>query len=231
MQQSAPEEFGAYIGIDWADQTHFVSLRDANSQEVKRYKLEQKPEVLLQWVNELQQRFPGQRVAVALEQTRGALIYALMSYEFFVLFPVNPKALARYREAFNVGGAKDDPTDSDLLLELVMLHRSKLRAWRPDDELTRTITLLVQYRRDLVDMRTALTHRLAALLKLYFPQALQWAGKLDTFQACDFLQRWPTLAKVQRTPAAKLRQFYVSHNCRTVAVIENDCNKYQQLSR
>jgi hypothetical protein len=94
-----------------ADQTHFVSLRDANSQEVKRYKLEQKPEVLLQWVNELQQRFPGQRVAVALEQTRGALIYALMSYEFFVLFPVNPKALARYREAFKVGGAKNDPTD------------------------------------------------------------------------------------------------------------------------
>ena len=73
MQQSVPEEFGAYIGIDWADQTHFVSLRDANSQEVKRYKLEQKPEVLLQWVNELQQRFPGQQVAVALEQTRGAL--------------------------------------------------------------------------------------------------------------------------------------------------------------
>ena len=46
MQQSAPEEFVAYIGIDWADQTHFVSLRDANSQEVKRYKLEQRPEVL-----------------------------------------------------------------------------------------------------------------------------------------------------------------------------------------
>jgi hypothetical protein len=39
MQQSAPEEFGAYIGIDWADQTHFVSLRDANNQEVKRYKV------------------------------------------------------------------------------------------------------------------------------------------------------------------------------------------------
>ena len=227
MQQSAPEEFGAYIGIDWADQTHFVSLRDANSQEVKRYKLEQKPEVLLQWVNELQQQFPGQRVAVALEQTRGALIYALMNYEFFVLFPVNPKALARYREAFSVGGAKDDPSDSDLLLELVTLHRSKLRAWRPDDELTRTITLLVQYRRDLVDMRTALTHRLTALLKLYFPQALQWAGELETLQACDFLQRWPTLAKVQKTPATKLRQFYISHSCRTSAVIEK---RLQQIS-
>jgi len=93
MQQSAPEEFGAYIGIDWADQTHFVSLRDANSQEVKRYKLEQKPEVLLQWVNELQQRFPGQRVAVALEQTRGALIYVLMSYEFFVGAPLRLRSV------------------------------------------------------------------------------------------------------------------------------------------
>ena len=86
MQQSAPEDFGAYIGIDWADQTHFVSLRDGNNQEVKRYKLEQKPEVLSQSVNELQQPFPGQRVAVVLEQTRGALIYALRSYEFFVYF-------------------------------------------------------------------------------------------------------------------------------------------------
>src|SRR5215207_6394693 len=94
-----------------------------------------------------------------------------MSYEFLVLYPVNPKGLARYREAFYVSGAKDDPVDSDLLLELVTLHRSKLRAWRPDDELTRTITLLVQYRRDLVDTRTALTHRLTALLKLNFPQA------------------------------------------------------------
>ena len=57
MQQSAPEDFGAYIGIDWADQTHFVSLRDANSQEVKRYKLEQKPEVLSQWVNDCSNDF------------------------------------------------------------------------------------------------------------------------------------------------------------------------------
>ena len=100
MQQNAPEEFGAYIGIDWADQTHFVSMRDANSQEVKRYKLEQKPEVLLQWVNELQQRFPGQRVAVALEQTRGALIYALMSYEFLCFISSEPQSAGQVSRGF-----------------------------------------------------------------------------------------------------------------------------------
>jgi hypothetical protein len=37
-------------------------------------------------------------------------------YDCFVLYPINPKALARYREAFSTSGAKDDPRDSALLL-------------------------------------------------------------------------------------------------------------------
>lgn len=214
-----PEEFGAYIGLDWADRTHVLSLRSADSNKVERYKLDHTPEVLAEWVSGLQQRFPGQRVAVALEQARGAVVYALMGYDFLVLYPVNPKTLAKYREAFSPGGAKDDPTDADLLLELVTLHRDKLRAWLPDDELTRTLTLLVEYRRDLVDTQTGLSNQLTSLLKLYYPQALAWAGELTTVQACDFLQRWPTLAKVQQATPAKLRQFYLAHGCRKADVI------------
>ena len=214
-----PEEFGAYIGLDWADRLHVLSLRSADSHKVERYKLDHTPEVLAEWVSGLQQRFPGQRVAVALEQARGAVVYALMGYDFLVLYPVNPKTLAKYREAFSPGGAKDDPTDADLLLELVTLHRDKLRAWLPDDELTRTLTLLVEYRRDLVDTQTGLSNQLTSLLKLYYPQALAWAGELTTVQACDFLQRWPTLAKVQQATPAKLRQFYLAHGCRKADVI------------
>jgi transposase len=214
-----PEEFGAYIGLDWADRTHVLSLRSADSNKVERYKLDHTPEVLAEWVSGLQQRFPGQRVAVALEQARGAVVYALMGYDFLVFYPVNPKTLAKYREAFSPGGAKDDPTDADLLLELVTLHRDKLRAWLPDDELTRTLTLLVEYRRDLVDTQTGLSNQLTSLLKLYYPQALAWAGELTTVQACDFLQRWPTLAKVQQATPAKLRQFYLAHGCRKADVI------------
>ncbi len=222
MKQETPEpaEFGAYIGLDWADRTHVISLRSADSNKVERYKLAHTPEALAEWVSGLQQRFPGQRVAVALEQARGAVVHALMGYDFLVLYPVNPKTLAKYREAFSPGGAKDDPTDADLLLELVTLHRDKLRAWLPDDELTRTITLLVEYRRQLVATQTRLSNRLTSLLKLYFPQALGWVGELATAQACDFLQRWPTLAKVQQTSLLKLRQFYTAHGCRKAQLIE-----------
>ncbi|MGH9961589.1 MAG: IS110 family transposase, partial [Pyrinomonadaceae bacterium] len=215
-----PEEFGAYIGLDWADRTHVISLRSADSNQVERYQLAHTPEALVEWVSGLQQRFAGQRVAVALEQARGAVVHALMGYDFLVLYPVNPKTLAKYREAFSPSGAKDDPTDGDLLLELVTLHRDKLRAWLPDDELTRTITLLVEYRRQLVATQTRLSNRLTSLLKLYFPQALAWAGELTTVQACDFLQRWPTLAKVQQVAPTKLRQFYTAHGCRKAELIE-----------
>jgi transposase len=218
--QTEQEQFAAYIGLDWADQTHFLSLCEADSRTVERCQLDHKPEALAQWVNELQRRYPGRRLAVALEQSRGALVYALMKYEFLVLYPVNPKALAKFREAFYVSGAKDDPLDSDLLLELVTKHRDRLRSWQPDDELTRTITLLVEHRRQLVDTQTGLTNRLSDLLKLYFPQALHWAGDLATVQACDFLQRWPTLAKVRQATAPKLRQFYCAHGCRKAALIE-----------
>lgn len=103
---------------------------------------------------------------------------------------------------------------------MVTVHRKRLRAWQPDDELTRTITLLVQYRRELVDRQTGLTNRLADVLKLYFPQALTWAGDLATVQACDFLERWPTLAKLRQTTATKLKQFYLAHGCRKPELIE-----------
>ena len=65
-----------------------------------------------------------------------------------------------------------------------------------------------------------LGHRITALLKSYFPQALDWAGALDTIQACDFLMRWSTLAEVQKVRPQTLRKFYYSHRCRSRQRIE-----------
>lgn len=219
QEEQKQREFAAYIGLDWADRTHFISLRCAGADVLEQQQIEQKPEALAEWVSGLRQRFGGQQVAVALEQSRGAVVHALMSYDFLVLYPVNPKTLAKYRQAFRLAGSKDDPDDAQLLLELVTLHRDKLRAWVPDDELTRTITLLVEYRRQLIREQTRLSNRLTSLLKLYYPQALAWAGQIATLQACDFLQRWPELALVQHVPAAELRQFYVAHGNRKAELI------------
>ena len=189
--EETPEiEFAALIGLDWADEAHVICMQSAGDHKVEQYKLNHKPEALIEWVAGLQARFPGQRVAVALEQVRGAVVYALMSYDFIVLYPVHPTTLSQYRKAFRSSGASDDPNDANLILEILKWHRNQLRAWVPDDPATRTIRLLVEHRRTLVDDQTALTNRLKSFLKLYFPQALGWAaGVLNSEQACDFLER------------------------------------------
>jgi transposase len=204
----------ASIGLDWADAHHDVSLQESGSDTVERRRIAHTPEALKEWVAELRHRFGGRPVGLCVELSRGPLIHALLEYEFLVLFPVNPLSLKRFRDTFATSGAKDDPTDADLLLELLTKHRDRLRAWTPDDPKTRALGRLVQARRKTVDLRTRLTQQLRAELKGYFPQALDWTGKLTNQLACDFLLRWPTLHSVQRARPETVRKFYYGHNCR-----------------
>ena len=47
----------------------------------------------MEWIGQLQQRFGAKgKNLVCLEQSRGALIYHLMDYDCFELYPVNPPA-------------------------------------------------------------------------------------------------------------------------------------------
>ena len=201
-------EIAAFVGLDWADQKHVATLQEANSDQRQRFTLDQTPEALQSWIQQLRIRFAGRPVAIAVEQKRGALIYALMHVDFLHLYPVNPQTLSQFRKAFYPSGAKDDPVDADLLLEILMVHRQHLRVWIPDDVLTRSIQLLTEDRRHLVDERTALTNQLMAALKTHFPQALDWFGDLHTARACAFLQRWPTLQQLKRATSSSIRKFY-----------------------
>ena len=207
-------EIAAFVGLDWADQKHVITLQEANSDRRQCFTLDQTPEALQNWIQLLRERFAGRAVAVAVEQKRGALIYALMHVDFLHLYPVNPQTLSQFRKAFYPSGAKDDPIDADLLLDILMMHRQRLRVWVPDDVLTRSIQLLTEDRRHLVDERTALTNQLTAALKTYFPQALEWFGDLHTARACAFLQRWPSLQDLKRATPSSIRKFYKAQGYR-----------------
>ena len=210
-------ELAACIGLDWADEQHVVCLQVVGSEEVKTFKLEQRAEKLQEWAHRLRIEFGGRKVGIAIERSRGTVIYALMRYEFLVFYPINPMTLAKYRKSLRVSGAKDDPLDAALLLDLIVRHRERFRPWKPDTTETRRIQLLSEFRRKVVNQQTALTNRVQAVLKDYFPQALEWAGSLETVQACDFLTKWPSLQKAR---TSQLRTFYLDHGCRRAEVIE-----------
>src|SRR6266508_1621065 len=155
---SKSAEFAALIGIDWASQRDALCLYDCATGKRESSMLEHTPEAIAQWARGLQARFRGNQIALCLEQTRGPLIYALLEYSFFVLYPINPATAARYRQAFKTSRAKDDPSDAQVCLELLLHHREQLTPSLVNDGATRELSRLLEARRSLIDLRTLLTN-------------------------------------------------------------------------
>jgi hypothetical protein len=135
--------FAAFIGIDWADKKHDVCLWVPGQAKRERLVLEHRPRAIQTWAEQLRERFAGARVAVRIELAQGPIVSALLEHDFFVLFPVQPTTVARYRSAFTPSGAKDDPTDAEVVLELLLRHRDKLKPLHSDDAVTVPARMLV----------------------------------------------------------------------------------------
>jgi transposase len=208
-------DYAAWIGVDWGSEQHAVCLKAADSSRLEHCTLEQKAESLHAWFLNLLARFGGRKVAVAIEQSKGAVVNFLLGLDFVHIFRVHPMSLKNYRDALYPSGAKDDPTDAELILNFASLHQDKIRPWVPDEVDSRLLLRLVEGRRKTVNKRVRLTNELTQLLKEYFPQALDWAGELDRMMACDFLLKWPTLGKLQKSKPNAVRQFYNDHGCRS----------------
>lgn len=219
MTHVAHGAFAAFVGIDWADTKHDVCLQAAGAAKRESLTLEHTPEAIEAWVTTLRMRFNGAPIAVCLELTKGPLVSALRKYDFLVLFPINPLTLARYREAFTPSRAKDDPTDAELQLELLLTHRDKLQPLQPQSPTMRALDQLVEHRRRVVNDKVRLTNRLTSTLKNYFPQVLQWFQDKDTPLFCDFLSRWPTLKAAQLARRSTLETFFRDHHVRSADVV------------
>jgi len=201
-------EFAAFIGLDWDDEKHAACVLSTTGEIPKHAEVPQTPEAISLWVAELRERFGGRRIAICLEQSRGALAYALMQYEFLVLHPINPKQLSDYRDALYPSGAKSDPNDAELLARFLREHTDKVRAWRPDDEVTRGLRFLTEQRRQWVQERVALTNQLQQRLKESYPLALQWGGENLCSEAfLALLERFPSQRELQRASPKQLEKW------------------------
>lgn len=206
------DNFAALIGIDWADQKHDICEHPTHTEKFHYSIIKSKPEALHDWAMSLKKRYPNQQIAVACELKKGPLIYALAKYDHLTLFTINPSSVAKYRKAFTPSGAKDDPSDAFLQVEILTLHMNKLTVIEPESATMRALAQLVEYRRNVVQDRVDLSNKITAALKNYYPQALEWFKEKDTIIFCDFITKWPTLAMVKRAKKETLLDFFNRHN-------------------
>jgi len=217
------------IGLDRSDRKADLNLIDTRTGNAQKQSVATSPEALHDWLARLRQDHPQERVAICLEQPAANLIVFLETYSWITLYAINPISLQKFRQTFVTSRAKDDGKDAQYLAQLLLNHHDKLKAWQPDDTQTRQLQQLVSHRRAVVDERTGLTNRLKALLKQYFPQALDLCGE-DLWRplATAFLLKWPTLQSLKKAPKESLKEFYYLQGSRSQKLIEQRLERMEK---
>ena len=210
-QQTHKQKPVLYIGIDWADKKHDVHVITADGQQ-QTMALEHNTEAINHWVAKMQSLASGGTIAIIIEQSRGPLFHALMHRENIVLYPINPKQFARYRESFSAGNGKSDPTDARYLARMLVERIGVLRAWEPDDEQTRLLEQLCHQRRLAVEQQTKLRQQLTSTLKQYFPLVLELFGKNHQLHLLlAVLKRWSDPRSLARADRRRIDQVMKEH--------------------
>lgn len=213
-------EYSVLVGLDWANRKHDVCLQLPTKSNRSFSVIGSSPEAVDEWIQDLHQRCGGQ-IAIALELDKGPIVYALQKYDYVTLFPVHPLMLAKYREMFSPSGAKDDPTDAELALEMMIQYPEKIKPLTVLSPEIRKLRHLVEQRRVLVNDRRRLTNRLVNALKQYYPQPLEWFSHRDTTMFCELICRWSSLQQLKRARQKTVRAFFRSVGGRAVSKIDD----------
>lgn len=201
-----------FIGLDWADRKHDVCYHDGNKYINKI--ISSKPEHMHDWLNELHQQFKGKKLIITYESGNIRLLNQLCQYDFVLQVAITPQQVKRYRDAFSPSGAKDDPTDAKLIIDLIQRHSDNFNILKPESPEIRELKDLVEFRRKQIAQRVKITNKIRALLKRYYPQPLEIFNELDSIIFCDFLTKWPDPMKAKKARRDVLLRFFRNHNAR-----------------
>lgn len=110
-----------FCGIDWAEGHHDIALVDGDGKLVAKRRIEETPDGFSGLTAMLADAgdSPEAPIPVAIETPRGLLVAALRATDRPV-YPINPLAVARYRERTSMSGKKSDHLDA---MALANIHR------------------------------------------------------------------------------------------------------------
>jgi transposase len=200
-----------FCGIDWAEEHHDIAIIDDSGAVVSRARIGTDAVGFAQLLGLLAEAgdTPEHPVPVAIETDRGLLVSALRATGR-AIYPINPLSASRYRARHQVSGGKSDATDAVLLANIL---RTDIAAHRPlpaDTELAQAIRVLARAQQDAVWSRQQLGNKLRALLKDFYPAAIEAfaglaEGGLARRDARTVLAAAPSPAVSARLTRAQLR--------------------------
>jgi transposase len=177
-----------FAGLDWASQTHALSVVDERGGVVERFEIEH----VAAGLAELQRRL--RRLGsppVAIERPSGLLVDTLVEAGFTVV-PIHPNAVKASRPRYRSHGGKSDASDAYMLADLLRTDGHRFKALTPQGDEILALRALVRGRDDLVATRVQLANQLRTLLESFWPGAAAVFADIDSSIALAFIDRYPT---------------------------------------
>ena len=109
-----------FCGIDWAEGHHDIALVDGDGTLVAKRRINESPDGIAELTAMLTAAGDGpeQPIPLAIETPRGLLV-AVLRAAGRPIDPINPLAVARYRERTSVSGKKSDHLDAMALANIL----------------------------------------------------------------------------------------------------------------
>lgn len=182
-----------FIGIDWATEAHQVCTVDAQRKILDERSVKHSGLGLAELVDFLRKLSEGrpERVAVAIEVPRGAVVETLVEKKFHV-YAINPKQLDRFRDRHTVAGAKDDRRDAFVLADSLRTDQPCFNRVALDDALIVQLREITHVEEGLKKDGARLANQLRDLVLRYFPDLLKLCPAADEPWFWNLLELVPT---------------------------------------
>jgi transposase len=180
-------------GIDWSEAQHDVAIVDDQGRVLSRARVVDDAAGFGQLLELLAEHGDGEPapIEIAIETDKGLFVAGLVAAGFTV-FPINPRAAARYRERHGQAGGKSDRGDAVMLANILRTDRHVHRPLPADTELARAAKVTARQHQEAIWARQQANNRLRSLLHDYYPQALAAFPNLAHRAAASVLRAAPT---------------------------------------
>jgi len=219
-----------YVGIDWADDHHNVYVTNDTATALDSFSIPHSYEGMEKLMKRLNKCSSSrEEILVAIESHQGLLVYALLEAEYSV-YPINPKAMDRYRDRYRMSSSKSDPKDAMVLANIL---RTDLHLYKPLPRETvadARLRQLTRSHKSLGQQKTKLLNQLTTQLKSYYPVALRLFSRLDHKITMAFLEQFPTPEKATAASLKDLRRFFSEQNYSHQWKVNSIYESLQQLS-
>jgi transposase len=215
-------------GVDWAESHHDIALVDDGGALVARARIDSGAtgfNAMLALIAE--HGGSVEDTPIAIETDKNLLVVAAAEAGFTV-YPINPRAVARYRERHSQAGRKSDAGDAAVLAHILRTDRHMHRPLPALSEHARAIKALARQHQEAIWALNQTVSRLRSVLLEFYPQALQAFPNLKHKATLTVLAAAPSPEDAQRLTrrrvASLLKQCGRRNNPALVDQIFNDIN-------